>query len=199
MTGEIKYVKIKDPLETFSDERIKKELKRFVFGYSDRFSPVEIPTEEEGTIRASFTGKEVSAQDIKSGNISGSSNLIKRDLTWCDIFFMAANEAVRNKHVLITRYPMDSCFNQMVAKPRISTIRETEKVYVNGTYYPFYPKIRQKDISENTSDKFSSSISNYIDLGGINIRVSTNEAVQSLYCMTKILPDDMSKIQQPVF
>ena len=239
VTGEIKYVKIKDPLEIFSDERIKKELKRFVFGYSDRFSPVEIPTEEEGTIRASFTGKEVSVQDIKSGNISGSSNLIKRDLTWCDIFFMAANEAVRNKHVLITRYPMDSCFNQMVAKPRISTIRETEKVYVNGTYYPFYPKIRQKDIGGNTSDKFldtlmisnlmlkgaggdydgdqvsvrgvwteeaneeldkfSSSISNYIDLGGINIRVSTNEAVQSLYCMTKILPDDMSKIQQPVF
>ena len=239
VTGEIKYVKIKDPLETFSDERIKKELKRFVFGYSDRFSPVEIPTEEEGTIRASFTGKEVSVQDIKSGNISGSSNLIKRDLTWCDIFFMAANEAVRNKHVLITRYPMDSCFNQMVIKPRISTIRETEKVYVNGTYYPFYPKIRQKDIGGNTSDKFldtlmfsnlmlkgiggdydgdqvnvrgvwteeaneeldkfSSSISNYIDLGGINIRVSTNEAVQSLYCMTKILPDDISKIQQPVF
>ena len=152
---------------------------------------------------------------------------------------MAATEAVRDKHVLITRYPMDSCFNQMVAKPRISTIKETERVYVNGNYYPFYPKIRQKDIGQNTSDKFLDtlmisnlmlkgaggdydgdqvsvkgvwtqeaneeldkfvqSISNYIDLGGINIRVSTNEAVQSLYCMTKILTDDEKKIEQPVF
>lgn len=237
--GNIVYVKIKDPLETFSDERIKKELKRFVYGYSDRFSPVEIPTENGDTFRARFTGRQVSAEDLKSGNVSGSSSLIQRDLTWCDIFFMAATEAVRDKHVLITRYPMDSCFNQMVAKPRISTIKETERVYVNGNYYPFYPKIRQKDIGQNTSDKFLDtlmisnlmlkgaggdydgdqvsvkgvwtqeaneeldkfvqSISNYIDLGGINIRVSTNEAVQSLYCMTKILTDDEKKIEQPVF
>lgn len=238
-TGEIEYFKVKDPLETFSDERIKKELKRFVYGYSGRFSPVEVPTEEGKAMKLSFTGKEVSAYDVKTGNISGSSTLIKRYLTWCDIFFISASEAVRDKHVLITRYPMDSCFNQMVAKPRISTIKETEKVYVNGTYYPFYPKIRQKDIDGNTSDRFidtlmisnlmlkgagadydgdqagvrgvwtqeaneeldkyMNSVSNYIDLGGINIRVSTNEAVQSLYCMTKILSDDEKKIQEPIF
>lgn len=127
----------------------------------------------------------------------------------------------------------------MVAKIRISTIKETEKIYIDGKYYPFYPKIRNKDINQNTSDrfidtlmisnlmlkgaggdydgdqvsvkgvwtqeandelnKFVSSVSNYIDLGGVNIRVSTNEAVQSLYCLTKILPQDKDKIQKPVF
>ena len=127
----------------------------------------------------------------------------------------------------------------MAAKVRISTIKETEKIYVDGKYYPFYPKIRQKDIGTNTSDKFIdtlifsnlmlkglggdydgdqasvkgvwtqeandelnkfiSSVSNYIDLGGVNIRVSTNEAVQSLYCLTKILPQDEDKIQKPIF
>ncbi|MDD3122002.1 MAG: hypothetical protein PHC62_00635 [Candidatus Izemoplasmatales bacterium] len=127
----------------------------------------------------------------------------------------------------------------MVAKVRVSTVKYMEKVYVNGTYYPFYPKIRQKDISSNTSDKFIDtlmisnlmlkgaggdydgdqvsvkaawtqeanieldkfikSVSNYIDLGGVNIRVSTNEAVQALFSMTKILNEDKAKIQKPIF
>lgn len=237
--GEIEYVAIKDPLETFSDARIKEELKRFVYGYSDRFAPVKIPTTDGREINAVFSGKSVTAEDIKNGNISGASPLIKRDLTWCDIFYMAASEAVKDKHILITRFPMDSCFNQIPSKCRISTIKKTEKVYVNGEYYPFYPKIRQEDISSNTSDlfidtlmftnlllkgfngdydgdqvsvkgvwtqeaneeleKFINSTSNYIDLGGSNIRVSTNEAIQSLYCLTKILPSDTDKIEKPVF
>ena len=48
-------------------------------------------------------------------------------------------------------------------------------------------------------EKFINSTSNYIDLGGSNIRVSTNEAIQSLYCLTKILPSDTDKIEKPVF
>lgn len=238
-TGEEFVSKIKDPLITFSDDRIKEELKRFVHGYSGRFDPVKIPTESGEELYALFTGKEVSASDLKSGNVSGSSALIKRPLTWCDVFFMAATEAVRGKHVLITRYPMDSCFNQIAIKVRISTIKYTEKIYVNGTYYPFYPKIRSEDIGTNTSDKFIDTLvlsnlflkglngdydgdqaqvkavwteeanqeldkfinskSNFIDLGGVNIRVSTNEAVQSLYCLTKVLPGDENKIQKPKF
>lgn len=237
--GNIVYEKIKDPLVTFSDERIKEELKRFIYGYSGRFSPIQVDLENGHSCYALFTGREVSAEDLKSGNVSGSSTMIKRPLTWCDIFYMAACEATSDKCVLITRFPMDSCFNQTPAKIRISTIRETEKVYVDGKYYPFYPKIRKNDIGQNTSDKFIdtlmvsnlmlkgfngdydgdqvsvkgvwtqeandelnkfiSSISNYIDLGGINIRVSTNEAVQSLYCLTKILPGDEKKIQNPIF
>ncbi|MDD3122001.1 MAG: hypothetical protein PHC62_00630 [Candidatus Izemoplasmatales bacterium] len=105
-TGKTEFVTIKDPLETFSDERIRKEMKRFVKGYSDRFSPIEIPTTNGDMVRARFTGKEVSAEDMKNGNVSGSSALIQRDLTWCDVFYMAATEAVRDKHVIITRFPI---------------------------------------------------------------------------------------------
>lgn len=237
--GNVVYKKVKDPLITFSDERIKEELKRFIYGYSGRFDPIQLESEDGHTYLMTFTGRQVSAEDVKSGNVSGSSALIQRPMTWCDIFYIAACESTRDKCVLMTRYPMDSCFNQMAAKIRISTIKETEKIYVDGKYYPFYPKIREKDIKQNTSDKFIdtlmisnlmlkglsgdydgdqvsvkgvwtqeandelnkfiSSISNYIDLGGVNIRVSTNEAVQSLYCLTKILPEDENKIQKPVF
>ena len=235
----LEYVEIEDPLVQFSDEQIKEELKRFVYGYSGRFDPVKFKLTDGTYSYAIFTGKDVNAEDMVDDDISGSSALIQRRLTWCDVFYMAACEAIRNKCIIITRYPIDSCFNQVASKVRISTIKETEKIYVNGIYYPFYPKIREKDVGSNTSDrfidtlmmsnlmlkgmggdydgdqvsvkgvwteeaneelfKFISSPSNYIDLGSSNIRQSSNEAIQSLFCLTKILPEDESKIEEPVF
>ena len=39
----------------------------------------------------------------------------------------------------------------------------------------------------------------YINLGAMNIKVSTNEAIQSIYNLTKVLNEDMSKMVNPVF
>ena len=61
---------------------------------------------------------------------------------------------VKDKNVIITRYPMDSCYNQMVLQPIISSTLETEPLYYNGQYYPMYPKLRDEDIGSNTSNKF---------------------------------------------
>ena len=55
---------------------------------------------------------------------------------------------------MFTRYPIDSCFNTAYTKIRISTTKNTEGVYINGTYYRWYPKIREKDIGSNTSNLF---------------------------------------------
>ena len=39
----------------------------------------------------------------------------------------------------------------------------------------------------------------YLDLNCINIKVSTNEAIQSLYSLTKVLDTDETKLTDPVF
>lgn len=44
---------------------------------------------------------------------------------------------------------------------------------------------------------FLNSKSQYISLNGINMRVSTNEAIQSLYSLTNILSD--TKLTNPIF
>jgi hypothetical protein len=41
------------------------------------------------------------------------------------------------------------------------------------------------------------SKANYIDFGGINMRVSSNEAVQCIYNLTKVL--STTKLTDPVF
>lgn len=237
--GKLDYFEVKDPLITFSEDELKKQIKRFVLGFSNRFAPVEVPltTGEIGYMK--FTGREKSASDLIDNNTTGEGSLIDRRLTWCDVIYMATCEAVRDKHILITRYPIDSCYNTIYTKVNVSTTKETEKVYVNGQYYRWYPKIRESDIGKNTSNKFIDTLclSNLhlkgmggdydgdsvtvkgawfvesneeiaalinskrllITMGGSNIKISANEAIQSLYNLTKILPETKAKLTDPEF
>lgn len=149
-TKEVKYVKVKDPLIEFSDERIKKEIERFIFGFSNRLTPIKIPNEENLDLHMYFKGRVKTMADIKSHEDS----VLRRRLTWCDLFYMAAVECSEGKHVLLTRYPIDSMHNQFPNKINVASTKETEPMQYGTTFYPYYPKIREEDILSNTSNKF---------------------------------------------
>ena len=249
----INNVEIVDPKIQFSDDIIKSNIKEFVYGYSNRLKPIVVKMSDGKEHFIKFKGRNVTAEQLASGDFTGESPLINRRLTWCDMLYMAATEACRDKYVLITRFPMDTYFNQFSTKVRITTLKNTENIMVNSTYYPFYPKIREKDIGCNTSNMFSDTLtfsnlflksivgdydgdqcgvkaawtveakepkgervtknmeaneelkkmsnskSYFIDLGATNIKVSTNEAIQSLYSLTKVLDVDKDKLTDPVF
>ena len=131
----------------------------------------------------------------------------------------------------------DSYFNQFTTKVVVSSTKETEPMYIDEEYYPFYPKIRDEDIGTNTGDKFIDTMmisnlflpgiggdydgdtvtvrgvytveandelekhmhskANFIDIGGMNVRYSSGDAIQSLYNLTRILPD--TKLTDPTF
>ena len=99
--GKLKYVIPQDPNIVFSDERIKHEMDRYLHGYNNRFVPIEVPI--EGTDEKYY-------MQFKGSGTEGLSNnpesIYHRRLTWCDVFFMAAVEATKDKHVLITRFPI---------------------------------------------------------------------------------------------
>ena len=101
----------KDPMVVFSDERIEQELKKFVYGFSNRFEEVTVPviTEDGKEHQASmvFKGRNINPEQYQRGEVEGESSLINRKLTWCDILYMATCEAVSDKCVLITRYPIE--------------------------------------------------------------------------------------------
>ena len=101
----------KDPMVVFSDERIEQELKKFVYGFSNRFEEVTVPviTEDGKEHQASmvFKGRNITPEQYQRGDVEGESSIIDRKLTWCDILYMATCEAVSDKCVLITRYPIE--------------------------------------------------------------------------------------------
>lgn len=164
-TGEVIILHPKDYQTEFSDERIRKEIERFLTGFSNRFIPIEIPTVEGPVGRLKFKGYVGTLEEIKN---NPKTPFLERDITWCDIFYRAAVESVQDKCVLITRYPIDSYFNQFPSKVKVSSTVETEPIVIGNTFYPKYPKIRQKDLGTDTSNKFvdALNISNLM-LGGI--------------------------------
>lgn len=145
-------VEIKDPEIVFSDVEIESQMNKFIHGYSKRLTPVNVPLTNGRTAYLYFRGQNA---NIKNQDIHRNQTpLEKRKLTWCDVFYIAAVEATRDKHVLITRFPMDSYWNEFPAKIRISTMKETEPIIIASQFYQWYPKIRAKDINTNTSNLF---------------------------------------------
>lgn len=145
--GEIIYAEPKDPLIEFSDERIDAEMDRFVHSYNNRFVPIEVPI-------VNNTGKPIWIMWKGKSKPDVNESLYRRRLTWCDIFFMACNDAVKDKMVLITRYPVDTKFNEITTKVLVSSTKVTEPMYIDGIFYKYYPKIKEEDIGTNTGNLF---------------------------------------------
>ena len=53
-----------------------------------------------------FKGYSITEDQYKAG-VRETGNTIERDLTWVDILYIAAVAATEDKHVLITRYPVE--------------------------------------------------------------------------------------------
>lgn len=152
-TNKIEQYEIDDPQIVFSENNLDKEINEFIHGYSNRFKRIYVPSKDNKQIPLRFKGYSITSEQYAKG-MRENEKLIERDLTWVDILFISAIEAFEDKMVLITRYPMDSYFNQFTCKANITSTIETEPMVINGRLYKWYPKIRQEDIDEDTSNKF---------------------------------------------
>lgn len=160
-TKSIKYVDVSDYQLYFSDELIQKQIDRFIRGFSNRFISIKIPVKNERVkeITMRMKGRKISPQEYAENKYNiDTLPITERDLTWCDLFYIAAVESVKDRMILITRYPIDTMYNQFPTKVNVASTIETEPMIVDGVFYPKYPKIRQNDIGSNTSNKFIDTI-----------------------------------------
>ena len=79
-------------------------------------------------------------------------------MTWCDIFFIAVSEIVQDKTIFITRYPMDSCYNQFATFINVKSTINTIPVMYRNKFYRWYPDIKDEDIGKDTSTMFSDTL-----------------------------------------
>lgn len=152
--GIIKYVKPKDPLVQFSDDRFVSEMEKFIHSYNDRFAPITLIAEDGKVYYLSFKGsKGENSNPVKAINLN-STDPYSRRMTWCDLFYLAAVDQSKGKNVLITRYPIDSRENIVPTGINIASTMETVTAYVNHQFYQYYPKIMDKEIGTDTDAKF---------------------------------------------
>ena len=147
--GKVQYVELEDPEIYFSDERIKREMERFLHGYNNRFVPIDLPI--KGTSQKYFM--QFKGRGTEGLNTNPEA-IYHRRLTWCDVFYIAACEATKDKQILITRFPIDSYSNQFSTSVVVSSTKETEPMYFGDEFYKYYPKIREEDIGKDTSNTF---------------------------------------------
>ena len=158
-------VHVKDWREFYSDERIKEELDRFMHGSSNRFIAIEAPIVESAPKGTKpylmFKGFNVEDEKMAETLIQGGQPeegykfpIQERPLTWCDLIYRAAMEITKDKMTLVSRFPIDTYWNQYPAKIKVISTIETEPMVVNGKYYKEYPKIRLEEINKNTSNRF---------------------------------------------
>ena len=147
----------------YSDDRIKKELDRFMHGMSNRFIAVEAPIKAPKNFQGymMFKGTHVDSEEAAKkyfenidNQVTENLDVTERELTWCDIIYWAALESSRDKMALVTRFPVDSYWNQFPAKIKVISTIETTPMIVNGKFYPNYPVINPEDINKNSSNKF---------------------------------------------
>jgi hypothetical protein len=148
-TGEKKYVNIVDPLIQFNDDKIHEMMKTFLYSRSQRFDPVEIELEDGTKKPFAFRGflvdrgSNVLDKDYPKQleEVEDESNLITRPMTLTDLFYIAAEEITKDKHVYITRYPMaDYAGIYPIGIAVLSTI-ETVKMKIGDKVYEHYPKV----------------------------------------------------------
>lgn len=162
-TKELISIKVKDPQINFSDDRITKEMDRFIHGYANRLIPIEVPTVEKTPrpVYMRFKGVQIDNKEyqekLKAG-VMDQMPIADRRLTWCDVFYIAAMQFAESKVTLLTRYPIDSYYNQFPTMTRVASTVQTEPMVINGEFYKFYPKIREEDIGSDTSVMFKDSI-----------------------------------------
>lgn len=179
-TGQLEkiMIPIRDYQTLYSDAELEAQIDRFAKGRFNRLIPVKIPVDEAELKKMvknktsqypknfymSFIGHNMTHDEyIEKVNTNEENpemkGLISRPLTWCDLLYMAAVEMTADKTALITRFPMDSYFNQYPQKINIRTTNNTIPMVVNNKFYRWYPDIKTEDIGKNTSAMFEDTIS----------------------------------------
>lgn len=151
-SGKTEFLKIKDYDKQVSNDYIKKNIKSFVNSYHDRLRPLKLTLEDDTSITFQFTGR----YDTSKDNSGQTKNVSDRPMTWTDILYVAAMEAIKNKMIIITRYPLEDYFGIFPSKIHILSTRKTIPAYLSDKFYPYYP-----DIKPDMTPEFASTY--YID------------------------------------
>lgn len=216
-------------LETFSDDRLDKEIEYFIHSHYNRLKPVEIKV-----------GKDYYHIYMKPSEEGDHGSIYNRPLLWLDVFYIATILSTSDKNVYNVRYPIDSHFNGFPTKIHVVTTKNTEKCVINGIEFDSYPVITPDMVGKNTSNLFTDAlqISNlhmayimgdydgdmvnhempyiresneeidkhinskayFIAMSGTNIKnITSKDAIQTLYCLTYVCDEDKNTIGVPEF
>lgn len=127
--------------ESFDESQITAMINKYINSPSTRFEEVKTPPDQNGK---TYTMRLV-------GRFNKNNSTLDRAATYTDILYIVANRVAKDKHVYITRYPIDNPYNQNPYRILISTTNDTEPVTIGNEVYEFYPTIKGDPLNVFTS------------------------------------------------
>jgi len=124
--GEIEYVSI---VESYDENEITKLITRYINSPSSRFDPIMTPADQYGKQHYMTI----------TGRFGTENTTVTRKATLTDVLYIVAHRVVQDKHVLVTRYPLDNYNGQFPARVEVASTTHTEPATIGETVYQFFP------------------------------------------------------------
>lgn len=118
--------------ETYDENAITGMITKFINSPGTRFDKMITPPDVNGR----------RYEMVLRGRFNKDNTSFTRPATITDILYIVATETVKDKHVHITRYPMDNPNGQNPYRIMVATTIETQPVTIGDTVYEFYPIIK---------------------------------------------------------
>ena len=142
-----KYVSLKNAESYFNDQYVETAIERYTKDPAARFDLIEVPTTDDKPHYLIFQG-------FGSIESEDTSSLVRRYMTWTDILYMAAVDVVKDKHCMVTRYPILDAYGVFISRVRVSSTIKTVPMSINGRIYKWYPDVDLSLSKEQVANSF---------------------------------------------
>lgn len=132
----IGLVELQNPEIVFTDKFLKKKMDSYIKDPETRFKPIEVPLKNGKVSYLVFHG---TRYDLRSKDELAS--ISDRKMTWTDLFYMACEDVVKDKHALITRYPLTDQYGIFISRIQVLSTAKTVPMQVGEKLYKYYPDI----------------------------------------------------------
>jgi len=132
-------------MSKFTTEKIKGMLNLYIKSPDNRLDPIMVPIK-------------TSIDTVKEVPLSLFQKELNRPFTLLDLIYMVAVRVCQDKHVYVTRFPIENYQSIYPSRIKIMTTYRTQKIEINSKYYDEYPVITKDDYSPVIDEN-----NNYID------------------------------------
>ena len=141
----------------FDEKYIRNLVDSYISDPEGRFDPIQIPVMPEGATKPIFMDVAFTGMRLKATSNDELSDIANRPLTKTDLLYLAANDVLKDKHIVVTRYPVDNAHNMFIAKCKPISTTQTERVMINGEIFEYYPHIDRSTPRNRMHIKFIDS------------------------------------------
>jgi len=148
ISGDIRNLIFVNPMEAFTSTKIENMLNLFINSPESRLDPIKL------------NAKIIETGEIVTTELHIYFDELRRRFTLLDLIFIIAHRVCENKHVYVTRFPVENHQSIFPTRIKILSTYETTTVTIANKYFKNYPLI---SIDKEYPDRFNKAGIHYVD------------------------------------